>query len=308
MNELSKVKNFTCLPESELLANKLLKYPLKLVTKKSKILSELNHSLQYNNKLSLFKGIACFEDLFKTEEEHVFQCELFFRFIKAVAMVENPVTEVVVFKNTHIGQCLKVVPDALIQDYNIQLHFLFRDPRAIYRSQRNSVGSWGKPMAQNPASVIFEWGSLFKTWQSHKTTASSWVMAATYEDLVQNCNEVIGHLLVFLGNPEATNQKTLGGNYHTKIPLKLQHLHENISKPIQTSFRDKWMQELSKKEKTQISRFLGTRMVAMGYQITVKSSSDPIILLSTITLVAKLFKLQIKMHIFGPEIPPSVNE
>jgi len=308
LNELSKVSKFTCLPESELLAKKLLQKPFKKVRKSSQSILYLNHKLQTDKKLCLFQGIKNFDELFKPEEEHILQHELFFRFIAAVALHENPNTAVIVFKNTHIGQYIKALPYEVIESLNIHLHFLFRDPRAVYRSQKRSVGSWGKPMAHNPAEVILEWGNLFKLWQYFQNKPAHWVGASTYEDLVQNHKQELTLLFERLKTKEIFAQESPIGKYQTKIPQTLWHLHKNISKPIQPTFKDQWRKELTSDEQLQISRLLISEMVWMGYTPTPETSTIWYRNFFTLGLRVRIILLQIKHCIYGSEIPPNVNE
>ena len=308
MNELSKVNNFTCLPESEILVTKLLGDPFKKIKKESHAIFELNQFLKTDKKLRLFQGVIKFENLFEPKETYIQHYELFFRFITTVAFYENTNTEVIVFKNTHIGQFIRALPLYVLESYGIKLYFLFRDPRAIYRSQKKSVGSWGKPMAKHPATLVHEWDNLFQSWIYFQKKDNTRVMASTYENLVQNFRQELALIFRLLKQNEVLPNEKQTGKYRTKIPQSLWHLHENITKPIQSTFKDQWQEDLTIAEQYKISRLLGEKMTTMGYTPSIVHPNYWYIRYSTIFLRFRMSLIIIKQYLRGSEIPPNLNE
>lgn len=301
LNELSKVKNFTCLPESELLAKKLLRKPEKKVKYSSKVIVELDHALHNNNKLVLFKGVKSFRELFNVGESTITQQELFRRFIIKIAITENPDTEIVVFKNTHIAYYIKNISEDFIQQANIQLLILFRDPRAVFLSQRKAVGSWKVPMASDPSSVIFEWRRLSHInhyFQMHKRT---WVSNLKYEDLVTDTSHETAKFFAWIDLDTDSINKHNGGTYQSKIPKDLQHLHQNITQGIQTKSCNLWQIELDPEYQQRITHMLKKSMIQLNYNPHLEKRTHWQI--GVVSVSIKIAILYLKMKIFGPEIP-----
>jgi len=308
MNELSKVKNITCLPESELLAKKLLRNPTKKIKRTSKVVIELDKALHNNNKLKLFKGIGSFGELIVIEENSISQQELFRRFIIKAAIAENPDTEIVVFKNTHISYYIKNIQECFIQDANIYLLILLRDPRAIFLSQLKAVGSWKIPMASDAAAVIFEWRRLSNVYNYFQRKKQSWVSSLKYEKLVTDTVSQTNNLFVWLNINIEVNGKDNNGTYQNKIPKELQHLHQNIKLEIQTKSCNLWQFELDNEYQQRIAYMLRKPMIRLDYNTHLEKRTLHWWQTGAVTVSIKIAILYLKMKLFGPEIPQSNGE
>ena len=243
LSELSKVKGFVCLPESELLAKTLLEKPYQRVYAGSNIVKVLDKALQNDFKLSLFSYRGSFNELFGKQENELASIDLFFRFITRSAISENSTCTHIVFKNTHLPFIYKKIRKADIERYSVRLINLVRDPRAIYHSQKEAIGSWGKPMTSSPFETSLEWSRQIRWCENLMNVDDSKALELYYENLVSETNRTINNLILELGSYYELDESQPA--YSKKIASNLKDIHENINKPITSDSSEIWKRRLS---------------------------------------------------------------
>ncbi len=271
LSELSKVKNFVCLPESELLVKLLLSKPNQKIRPNSRVIALLDNALKDDPKLSLFPFNESVSNLIESHEKQVTGQIFFFRFIFAAAKQENPLCTHVLFKNTHISFLLKRTPVHLLAQNNVQLFFLLRDPRAIYLSQSTTKGTWLKPMSKNPILTALEWNNLVASSRYYYKVYDR-VEILHYEQFVQNPHQFIHSFLKALDEGDNQNYEFESqSNYTSKIPNHLQDIHKNVHKPVDSCFANRWKTELQIRDIELVQLFSNRYMKTQGYQVLGKS-------------------------------------
>ncbi len=246
LSELSKVKGFVCLPESELLAKTLLEKPYQRVYAGSNIVKVLDKALQNDFKLSLFTYKGSFNELFGQQENELTSIDLFFRFITRSALSENSACTHIVFKNTHLPFIYKRIRKADLERYSVRIINLVRDPRAVYHSQKEAIGSWGKPMTGSPFETSLEWSRQIRWCENLMNVDGSSVLELCYENLIYETNRTIKNLILeFGGNYELDESQTA---YSKKIASTLKGIHDNINKPITRDSTEIWKRRLTVNE------------------------------------------------------------
>lgn len=304
LSELSKVSNFVCLPESEILVKYLLIKPQRKISQKSETVKALDKSLVEDAKLSIFKTRKNFSGLFNSNQETIICFDLFLRFVVSVAKLENPNCEWIVFKNTHFGRLFPRVYKIKSDNANLHLVSVIRDPRAIYESQKRTIGSWNRPMSRNPMSLALEWNrflqGVIKVGEQYPTLCTR----LFYEELVLNRDKTISSLLNELG-ANCNIQNPNANNYHNKISKNLMSMHSEINKKPNSEYISKWRNFLDRKDLYYIESTCKNLMLKSGYCIrnTERENFFERIVRVLLQLVEKS-RLSMK-SLKGIELPPN---
>lgn len=270
LSELNRVRGFVCLPESELLAKTLLECPYRSIRAGSKLVKTLDKALQSDFKLSLFPYKGSFNDLFSGHEHSILSVELFTRFITQSALSENPGCTHVVYKNTHLPFIYKKIRTFERVKYSIGLVNLVRDPRAVFLSQKQAVGSWNRPMGSNALQTALEWRRFVRSCDNIKDVGNAKVINILYEDLVNNPNQTIVKLLQWLDVTDAAFENPL--SYIEKIPHNLRGVHLNIAKGVIDGSIQGWREGLPPDEVNEIEWVCKDLLLAKGYGLTARQT------------------------------------
>jgi len=246
-NSLMKDLRFCVCPEAEILTNLLLKNPksrlknvvYKKITKAIYKDPKLKH---WNIEIPNFENIGVNLDLFKI-------------ILKLYALKSNSKSEYLVFKSEGL------------EKFDVSLHknfykiILFRDPRAVFLSQRNNIPSLGiGKMNINPIKLVHKMNKLILSY-NYKENKLVYVQ---YENFLSNNESELNKISSML------NLKTFLMNNEDKsilniIPANQKHLHKNINKKSMVSSVDKWKNQLSKYEIHVIQENLN-KVLDLGYE------------------------------------------
>lgn len=244
LTEFSKVGKVVCLPESEILTKLLLTKPSTILNSQSKIVKWLDNALANDKKLILFKSDCKFVDFFETKDSRISALELFYLFTRYVALKENPKCRWIVYKNTHLGFLFPNLLKANTHYNKVKIVSLVRDPRAIFESQKRTIGSWGIPMSSSSVLFALAWNNHMHTVNNLASEYKSYHYKIQYEQFVNNPRNTIGELLKWLGvNNSLKSQKP--NNYQSKISMHLKHIHHGILENIDVNRIDIWQKKLS---------------------------------------------------------------
>lgn len=140
--------------------------------------------------------------------------------------------------------------------------YLFRDPRAVYNSQRRAR----RPdcplfLSPSPRSLVREWANQAKSIQKLAGSHSSFSLQ--YEFLVKNVESTMEVLSSWLNVPSELACGTR--EYGDRLPAWQQDLHERLSTAPDMSRMNRWKKELDPHAVKEIERLAGPVMVAQGY-------------------------------------------
>ena len=160
-------------------------------------------------------------------------------------------------KNGHyieyIDQVLEAFP-------NGKVIYVYRDPRAMYLSQKRSKTSVeGVPMARNPINMSLEYNKRADILKKYRGSA---LFTVKYEDLVADAEKVVREALDFIG---VEDRAMASDDYFEKIPQEQKHLHTNISRGAIKGRVDAWKESLAPSEVRFIQKYLGGAMNQYGY-------------------------------------------
>lgn len=150
--------------------------------------------------------------------------------------------------------------------------YIDRDPRAIFNSQKISMGSsTGKPMKSSVVEFIRIYKSAYKIQQINKN--DDFFYSIKYENLILNEKIEIENLIKFIGVTDC--KKSDQKNYYDKIPDEQKYLHKNLKTEKQLTGRiDAWMNELSKFEIYFMQKVLKKELRVNGYKEVKLSLSE----------------------------------
>jgi hypothetical protein len=142
--------------------------------------------------------------------------------------------------------------------------FLVRDIRAVYNSQKRSIGSTtGKAMSENPVTTAM----LFKQVSSmlDRVSKEGNIHLVRYEDLVRNKDNELKRISEFLGAP--SEQRIVGKPYLQKIVPQQKHLHSNVQSSALKNRIEAWQDELTRLEIMTLQRVAKDELVTYGYPL-----------------------------------------
>jgi len=123
--------------------------------------------------------------------------------------------------------------------------YILRDIRAVYESQKRSLGSTtGLPMANNPVERAFIFYLTALKLDKYKKDPDFYIIK--YENLIENSQIELLKLIQFLGASNTKRKKKL--SYLQKIPRNQKHLHPNIMDGPIINKIDVWKTSLNQKE------------------------------------------------------------
>lgn len=246
-DSLMKDLRFCVCPEAEILTNLLLKNPKKrlknIVYKKiTKAIYKDPKLKHWNIEIPNFENVGVNLDLFKI-------------ILKLYALKSNPKTEYLVFKSEGLESF-----DVSLYE-NFYKIILFRDPRAVFLSQRNNIPSLGiGKMNINPRKLVYKMNKLILSYNYNENR----LVYIKYENFLFNKKSELNKISSML------NFKTFLFNNEDKsilnlIPDNQKHLHKNINKKVIVSSVDKWKNQLSKYEIHVIQENLN-KVLDLGYE------------------------------------------
>lgn len=144
---------------------------------------------------------------------------------------------------------------------------IFRDPRAVYASQRkNSTSIKGVPFCVDPVKFSTVWNRAMRL--SRKYSDALDFMEINYESLVFDKEEVFGRVTQFMGLKDMVACSDHEKTYAQRIPSSQSHLHENVGREMKTDRIDAWEESLSAFEIGVIEKICEPEMDARGFRVT----------------------------------------
>jgi len=124
---------------------------------------------------------------------------------------------------------------------NPKFIFINRDPRAIYSSQRKSLGSINRnPMAKDILWFVNLYVKCQKKIISHRGQSDFHLIS--YEELLNSNDKIIDETLAFIGLDQSFSKNQ---SIKYNVPVTQWHLHTNITKEPLKDRIDAWKDELN---------------------------------------------------------------
>lgn len=243
LNELCKYKQIVALPEGERLVKFFLEKPYSEIKNKKTLISEVNTMIQSDPKLNLFGVFIEYSDLVNCK----YFIDLFFRLLVKSARHIKPASKIIVFKDTRLINYFAKISKYNF-DFKLRFIVLSRDPRAIYCSQRNTIGSWGVPMATNPVITAKDWNQFERRKIGLNYLSVPNIFLTSFEKLISNLDGEIDNLLVTFGLSAKSMVKENESSYLDLVPVHLKSIHQNIVKPPVPDKINNWESLLSYNE------------------------------------------------------------
>ncbi len=223
---LIKDSRFCVCPEAEVLTRNLLKEPQKKVSKRTKKI--IKRAITYDTKLKHWNlNVPVFKPMMTN-------LELFQLILSMYSNTKNLESEFTVFKSEGL------------EKFNVSSHkkfykiFVFRDPRAIFSSQKLSKSSFANTkMNVNPIRFALKAKRFFNAFKNEKRTTF-----VKYENFLNDKEEEIKKIQNIL-EISSLNLKNNKGSILDIIPKSQIHLHNNIKKKSMKNSLEKWKNNLS---------------------------------------------------------------
>ena len=244
---LMKDSRFCVCPEAEILTHLLLKHAQSKL--EPTIYKKLNISVKQDIKLSHWNIKM---PPYSKKDTNI---NLFTKIVTQYALKHNPKAEYLVFKSERLEGF------QLNRYNNFYKIILFRDPRAIFLSQKNSTPSLGVgKMNVNPRRLV---GKMNKLLLSYNTQEKKMVYVQ-YELFLFDKESQIKKILSMLGIMSLKISDE-GNSILNIMPNSQKHLHKNINKKGMVSSIDKWKKQLSEYEIEVIQKNM-SKVLDLGYK------------------------------------------
>jgi len=263
LNELSKFTIFGCLPEADQLVKLTLSSKINPARNLNKFITQLTKTRK-DPKLAKAKLTTNFA--FTTPKASDSKGDIFLQCLNDLTKHIWPEATIAVFKNTF---CHHVYTKFFVNNPDVALILLTRDPRAIFYSQKNTQGSWSKPMSNSAIQTALEWNSFVDYKNKIIKNQPARVIEVNFENLILNIDRETNRILALLNSSDHTSTTRIKG-YSKLIPEELKKIHQNINLEAQPTFISKWQEGLTKSEIEKIETLCRTRMVDEGYFPTTK--------------------------------------
>jgi hypothetical protein len=176
--------------------------------------------------------------------------EAFVYFLELYRNKVKPGANTFLFKAERLMYLFQNIPEIYINYYSIRIMAILRDCRAVYYSQKMTCyPSSTRKMSVNPIQTAVQWSKFVKS-----ALNNSEVIIVAYEDLILHSESVLNfikrELKIINGFvPEGTS------DYYKRLPEIQKSIHENIQKPPQTDFVEKWKNQLKHSEVYLIDKY-----------------------------------------------------
>lgn len=263
LNELNKYTKIVCLPEGERLVDLLLSTSKISRCPDSKMVAKLNYLFENDWKLKIWNIKIDDVDLRQVRTN----ADLFLLVLFKTALRMKPDFDVVIFKDTHIGFYVEELLKSKQIKLPISLFLMIRDPRAVYSSQKRTVGSWGKVMSKNPIITAKEWNDRVNKFNGLVGIGLTSSNIICYEELVVNADEFMRQLIMQQDSSLLNYSKVEQNSYFDFIPSHLKTIHKLVLEPMDNSRITKWKSEISLSEIKAIELFAKLNMKKQGYEL-----------------------------------------
>lgn len=240
-NLLSRYDELLVCPEAEVLINKFLINPEKKYEFNSSEAIELFDILENDNKL-VHWGISITELNYLNSAKTNF--DAFVHILYIYLKKTKPDATTIIFKGDSIIHHFDKINHYAEGKYNVSLISMLRDIRAVYHSQKNTIGSDKKIMSVNPLNTAREWNNYVAALKLISYEENFYPIK--YENLVSDPEKTVNILLKQLNlnlNPPKKE-----GDLYKRIPEHLLKMHTNINMPNDVSRINAWKENLSKLE------------------------------------------------------------
>lgn len=259
-NQLSKHPDISVAPEAEILIKFFLEHPGKVYYKRQFpfILKALRSNRKFQTWNFPFDQLKRSLDTYskiRAFEFFLLIAQLFVRFNK-------PSAQVWMFKGTRLLYLVDKIMNTLGKEVQVKFIYLFRDPRAVFASQKKSIGTYhGRLMSENPVKTAMEWKDFHNTANSVSTKHP--LTEVKYEELILNFDAEIERILGQIG---IASTEDFSSTASFALPANQRHLHENINKAPDPAILMKWKNELSEREIRIVSELTADELLHSGYK------------------------------------------
>jgi hypothetical protein len=237
MNQLSKSSEICVCPEADVLYDLLLKNPNAIISEQEA--NYLSIKLLKDVKFKQWKiNLGPIEFLNKTK------INLFYSILELFRNQHFKTAEILIFKHNYLLDLF----DKLEDKKELKWICLFRNPNAIYASQKNTPSPFTKKaMCKNPLSLIDQWNNFYI--KSHKLKHTTDCYIIIYEELLTTMNDTMQRLFSFL----SVNEKWLDCNSQKGVSTEwlsedYQIIHPFIDKNPKLEFINKWQDRIKNYE------------------------------------------------------------
>lgn len=254
LSELNKYNRVVSLPEGDRLVHLLLRDAYKTVDKD--IIKTLNFLFNNDAKLKLWKIQSINYDFIGIKRG-----ELFFYLLNCAAYSFKIDYDLIVFKDTYIGRYFDTLVCIKSLEFRINMVLLCRDPRSIYFSQKRTIGSWSKPMSNNPITTSRSINNTIS--RCFKLKNQHLISIIKYEDLLELKTQTLESILSKFNVADYS----LGHyDYHSLIPDHLKQIHEKINFDVDSTRIVAWKNNIEIRDVCIIERKCMRYMSLLGYK------------------------------------------
>lgn len=253
LNELSKYSRVIVCPEADVLVRLLLKEPNKAVS--SLFLNKIRVVCKTDPKLRLW-------NILPEEQHYANRLNLFYSILLQFALKENEDVSLIVFKERSILSYYELLDSYPKNKFYLSI---IRDPRAVFASQRNAFKSFKKnPLNTNPFTVAKQWNAFNNKLVSLRKREKDY-MEIRYENMIANCNLIIGSIMSFLGKHRIRDDSANNQSTSFLFSLKDVKKHQLIGQSPLLERIHAWKDELSDNEISVIELMTKEWMQFFGY-------------------------------------------
>lgn len=261
LNELSKFQEVFVCPEAEILIFYFFRQ--KEFRYNKKVQRHLEFYISRDKKLKNWGLIINdLEDLHHVNTYY----EAFIKILEIYKNKLKPEATTIVFKAEIFFNYFEDIPDEFKKKYNLQLISLLRDCRAIFASQKHSIGGFsGKVMNNNPLRTAKRFNYFIRKSTEYKKYSNFYILK--YEDLIQHYPASVHDLLTRLGIKFTAIPKSKGDLFN-RIPKAQHKMHLNILRDADKNRVNIWQNELNPVEITVLEERCKNSMNKMKYSIS----------------------------------------
>jgi len=295
-NCLNKYEGILVCPEAEtLLYNYLFKTTKKFYSS-DRDLYKISYLISNDSKLKHWKLDIDINQSFKDIESYQ---DVFVEIINSYRKVTKPKSNILLFKGDNIINFIDKFDDKFINKYDLHFIAIIRDCRAIYYSQKTTIGTIGLQLADNPIYTAKKWSCFLKKTEKYRNR--KYFSIIKYEDLIQDPFVTISNLIKKLGIMQTVG-KPVKSDLFTRLPEEQREMHKNIIFDANPSKIFNFISNLSQIEIALIEKIARTQLIKNNYKLI-----NPHINLLWFNLIRNWLYLKYLYKILKEKILPSYH-
>lgn len=186
--------------------------------------------------------------------------DIFIQFLITYKNKFKSEASILLFKRSDIFSSFTQIEQVLL-DYTLSFLCLYRDPRAIFCSQKTTINpATNAPFNLNPVVTANSWNVFTDFILKHSEPIS-----VSYEKLIENFDSVFPELLSKLSIQSINNSKT---TYAYILPENQKKIHPNITSSTLIEKTTNWEKNIQTSEQRIIETICRKNLKKLNYQMT----------------------------------------